>query len=230
MKSLKAAVIAATFVGTASMSQAATIDFGSFSEGTVLGANTNLGGGIFADVSSLGGVNQAVIFDTARGTVSTRNDPDLTADFTNSEDSSDVRDFGNVVIVQENLAGGPDDTGAGGSLTLAFNDSILLTSLSLVDAQAGSTAALFLGGSLVQSFVLDTTNESDTGNNPNNNRFTFLDFGDAFGDELVVTLSASGGIGELEASIAVVPVPASLPLLAGGLGLMALMRRRRSAA
>ena len=99
MKSLKAAAIAATLVGTASMSQAATIDFGSFSEGTVLGANTNLGGGIFADVSSLGGVNQAVIFDTAPGTTSTRNDPDLTADFTNSEDSSDVRDFGNVCLL-----------------------------------------------------------------------------------------------------------------------------------
>lgn len=227
MTRMKAIAIGTLFVGAAGMSQAATVNFSTFSEGAILGMNTDLGGGIFADVSAQGGVNQAVVFDTAVGTTSTANDPDLTADFTNIEDSSDVRDFGNVLIVQENQSGGPDDTGAGGTLILDFAREIFLTSLSLVDAEIGTSAQLKLDGNIVQSFVLDQNNESDTGNDPGNNAFTFLDFGDALGDELVVTFTASGAIGELDASLAPVPVPASLPLLIGGLGLIGMWRRRR---
>lgn len=227
MNYLQATAVGALLIGAAGASQAATIDFADFSEGAELSTNANLGNGIFADVSSVGGVNQAVIFDTADGTTSTDNDPDMTSNFTNTEDPSDIRDFGKVLIVQENLTGGPDDTGAGGTLTLDFASDIFLTSLYLVDARIGTSAELWLGGSVVQSFVLDATTESDTGNNPTNNKFTFLDFDNARGDALVVKFTASGGIGELEATIAPVPVPASLPLLLGAFGMIALARRRR---
>ncbi|MEM6564239.1 MAG: VPLPA-CTERM sorting domain-containing protein [Pseudomonadota bacterium] len=227
MKKLLLASVSAGLVGAASMSSAATLDFEQFDEGEVLGAGTVLGGGIVADISAIGGVAQAVVFDTAEDTDSTDNDPDLETSFTNAEDEDDVRDFGNSLIVQENDSGGPDDNGTGGTLIFEFMKLISLSSVYLLDAEEETTATLYRDGNIVLSFTLDETNESDTNNNPNNNEFTFLDFGDARGDELVVTFARSGAVGELEASI--VPVPAGLPLLLGGIGAFAWVKRRKRA-
>lgn len=229
MTLLKTTAIVAAFVGAAGVAQAATVDFGGFNEGDVLSTDTVLGGGIEADITAIGGIAQAVVFDTADNTTSTNNDPDLQSDFTNAEDSNDTRAFGNALIIQENQNGGPDDNASGGMLIFDFDQSISLTSLFLLDSAEDTVAELFLGGVSVLSFTLDSTNESDTGNNENNNEFTFLDFGGAIGDKLVVDFSDSGAVGEFDAAVSVVPVPAGLPLMLGGIGAFAWMKRRKKA-
>ena len=235
MNYLASAAIGAVLLGTAGMSQAATVDFNNIAAGTTVGSNTNLGGGIIADIVAGGAGNDgAVILDTTPGSVGSGNDGDLTSPFSDAEGNLASRSFGNSLIVQEdqsnqnNPTTGPDDLGSGGTLSLSFQSDVTVTSLFLLDVQEGSSATLLLDGSVVASFDVDANNESDTGNNPNNNQFTFFDFDGLVGDELFVSFSASGAIGEFEvASVAAVPVPASLPLLVGGFGMMAYMRRRR---
>ncbi|WP_300029168.1 VPLPA-CTERM sorting domain-containing protein [uncultured Roseobacter sp.] len=227
MKTLRIAAVAAAAITAAGMSHAATVDFSEFNEGDVLGAGTVLGGGVVADISAVGGVAQAVVFDTASGTTSTGNDPDLTSDFTNIEDAGDVRDFGNALIVQENATGGPDDLASGGVLTFSFLSDIFLDELFLLDSAAGTVATLLADGNIVASFTLTDDNDSDTGQSATNNKFTLLDFGGATGDTLVVDFEDSGAIGQIE--ISAVPVPAGLPLLLGGMGAFAWMKRRKKA-
>ncbi|WP_298836487.1 VPLPA-CTERM sorting domain-containing protein [uncultured Roseobacter sp.] len=227
MKTIGMAAVAAVAISAAGMSHAATVDFGGFGEGEVLGSDTVLAPGIVADISAIGGEALAVVFDTADGTTSTGNDPDLTSNFTNAEDAGDVRDFGNALIVQENATGGPDDNGSGGTLTFAFLNDVSLGELFLLDSEIGTMATLFSGGDIVSSFTLTGLNESDTGNSSTDNEFTLLDFGGATGDTLQVVFSRSGAVGQIEVSA--VPVPAGLPLLLGGLGAFAWMRRRKQA-
>lgn len=225
MKSTIFAVMSAAAITVASSASATTVDFGGFAEGDELGLNTDLGGGIIADISAVGGIDKAVVFDTTPGTTSTTNDPDLQSDFTNAQDDSQSRSFGKALIIQENETGGPDDDARGGTLTFSFQELISLSSVSLLDTAVGTTATLFLDGSEVLSFILDSNNESDTGNSPDNNEFTFLDFGGAKGNKLAIGFADSGAIGEFDASV--VPVPAGLPLLLGSLGAFAYLNRRK---
>lgn len=210
----------------ASAASAVTINFEDFDEGDVLGIGTDLGGGVLADVTAIGGIAQAVVFDTASGTVSTGNDPDLTSPFTNAEDSSDRRGFGNALIVQENATGGPDDV-VGGSLIFNFDALWSFASLFLLDAEVGTSATLFNGRDEVASFTLDGSNESETGGNPNNNEFTLLGFAGAVGDTLRIDFAGSGALGEFEVSA--VPLPAAFSLLLAGLGGLVVLRRRQTA-
>ncbi|WP_299748276.1 VPLPA-CTERM sorting domain-containing protein [uncultured Tateyamaria sp.] len=210
----------------ASAASAVTINFEDFDEGDVLGIGTDLGGSILADVTAIGGIAQAVVFDTASGTVSAGNDPDLTSPFTNAEDSSDRRGFGNALIVQENATGGPDDV-VGGSLVFNFDTLWSFASLFLLDAEVGTSATLFNGSDEVASFTLDRSNESETGSNPNNNEFTLLGFAGAVGDTLRIDFAGSGALGEFELSA--VPLPAAFSLLLAGLGGLVLVRRRQTA-
>lgn len=190
-----------------------------------MGLGTNLGGGIFADLSAIGGIAEAVVFDTTAGTTSTTNDPGLTSPFTNAENASDLRNFRLGLIVQENASGGPDDTGGGATLTFDFAKAVSLGELILLDSEIGTTASLFSGTTWVSSFTLTALNYSDTNNNVGNNEFTLLNFGGAIGDSLVVDFSRSGAVGEFEASV--VPLPAGLPLLIGGVGALAWLKRRK---
>ncbi|WP_299614086.1 VPLPA-CTERM sorting domain-containing protein [uncultured Tateyamaria sp.] len=225
---MKTILTAALFcVGLGSAATAATINFSDFDEGDILGLDADLGGGVIADIAAIGGVAEAVVFDTDRGTVSTGNDPDLTSPFTNAEDSNDRRAFGNALIVQENATGGPDDV-VGGSLIFSFDSLWSFASVFLLDAEVGTSATLFNGTDEVASFTLDRTNESETGGNPNNNEFTLLGFADAVGDTLRIDFAGSGALGEFEVSA--VPLPAGFPLLIAGLGAFAWMRRRQQAA
>lgn len=210
----------------ASAASAVTINFDDFDEGDVLGIGTDLGGGVLADVTAIGGIAQAVVFDTDSGTVSTGNDPDLTSPFTNAEDSSDRRGFGNALIVQENATGGPDDV-VGGSLIFNFDALWSFASLFLLDAEVGTSATLYNGRDEVASFTLDSTNESETGGNPNNNEFTLLGFAGAVGDTLRIDFAGSGALGEFEVSA--VPLPAAFSLLLAGLGGLVVLRRRQTA-
>lgn len=222
MKIFLAAVLVSG--GLASAASAITVDFNTFSEGDVLGLGTDFGSGVIADVTAIGGTSEAVVFDTTPGSISTGNDGDLTGPFTNVENATDVREFGNALIVQENATGGPDDF-VGGSLIFDFASLFAFSTLSLLDAQDSTVATLFSGTDEVLSFTVDDLNASDTGNDPTDNQFTLLNFGGAVGDSLVVDFSASGAIGEFQ--LAAVPLPASLSLLLAGAGALVLVRRRK---
>ena len=234
MKFFKISAVCATVLCTATAGHAATVDFSGFSSGDILGTNTDLGGGIVADISAEGGRNDldtAVIFSTvpiAPSTVVTGNDLDLTSPFAHSI-TGDPRGFGNALIVQEN-AGDPiiPDDAVGGTLTFAFDSLISLSEVFLLDTAIRTSVFLYLDGNLVDSRAVNDDNQSETSNGDTPNEFTVLDFGGQRGDEMVVNFSESGALGEFNATV--VPIPASLPLLIGGFGLMALMRRRHKEA
>ena len=95
----------------------------------------------------------------------------------------------------------------------------------MLDTAEDTFVSLFSGTTLVAKLDVTGSNESETSNNKTPNEFTVLDFDGAKGDSLFVSFSESGALGEFNATV--VPVPASLPLLVGGFGLMAFMRRRR---
>ncbi|WP_108838913.1 VPLPA-CTERM sorting domain-containing protein [Tateyamaria sp. Alg231-49] len=227
MKYLSSASIGAIMMSAATMSSAATVDFEGFSSGDVLAKDVNLGGGIVADISAFGGTNQAVIFDTD---AVTGGDVDLASPFANSV-SGALRGFGNILIVQENAPAPGDpivpDDAVGGTLIFDFATLISLTEVFLIDTAQGSFVSLLLDGAPVQTQAVVDLNVSDTSNVQTPNEFTLFDFGGAVGDMLIVSYSESGAVGEFKVSV--VPVPASLLLLIGGFGLMALMRSRSNA-
>lgn len=223
MTNFKTAALSAVIFAAAGMANATTVDFAGFASGDILGAGTDLGGGVVADISAIGGIAQAVIFDTNNPT---GGDTDLASPFTNSVDPLDSRGFGNALIVQENPGDPivPDDV-VGGTLIFSFGSNVSIGDLFLLDTEEESFVSLLLGGETVLTLTVDDTNQSDTNGPPN--AFTALDFGGAIGDQLVISFSASGALGEFDASP--VPLPAGLPLLLGGIGAFAWMKRRKKA-
>ena len=227
MSTLKNIILAAVLTCSAGIGHAATVDFETFAEGDVLGANTNLGGGVFANISAVSNQNEAVIFQTKAPSISTGNDPDLASPFVNTQDATDTRSFGNVLIAQENASNGPDDQGGGSTITFSFLDVVSLGELILLDSETATTAKLFSGSTLVKSFTLTLANESDTIDTVTPNEFTLLDFGNVRGNTLVVDFAGSGAVGEFNANV--VPLPAGMPLLIGGIGAFAWLKRRKKA-
>lgn len=188
---------------------AGTIDFEGFSAGDNV-TSVSVAGAT-ASVSATGGIDQAWVFDTDNPT---GGDFDLAAPFLDSGATP-----GNVLIIQENDDGVPDDAGAGGTITFVFD-----------------RAVRFLGFDAFDDFGIDVSG-SEAGQvfTATNGR----DRGDAtFGGFDWVTTSLtfdfngtgpggrSGAIDNLQ--IAAIPVPAGLPLLALGLGLLGWAGRRRS--
>lgn len=122
-----------------------SVDFSTNGSGQALAAGTNLttqlaGYGI-SMVSAQGGIGQAWIFDSSNPT----SDPDLGTP--NSQyggpgqgnaGASNNTALGNLLIVQENASGNPDDNAGGGTLSLAFTSPVTLNFLNLVDIEEGS--------------------------------------------------------------------------------------------
>lgn len=127
--------------------------------------------------------------------------------------------FDGAAVLDFNFAAGT----AGTPVTLNFTDTVSAVSL-LTSGNFGQvTFSAFLGGSLVESF---TSSVDLTANN-------FYGFEGIRLDALTLTPSGSNSfaLDELAFDIAPVPVPASLPLLVGGmLGLGWMARRRKNAA
>jgi hypothetical protein len=223
MKNLVAAGILALSTGAAS---AATIDFGTnFGAATTNGQQIttfDFGGGLTGSLSvfnaGLGGAGEARIFDT---NVSDSADPDLEGDFTNAQDSTDVRNFGSALIIQERVnkaSAIPDDERAGGSITFTFDKAIDLLSLDYLDGEEG--ASVFANMSQIGGFGSGISGD---------NLFVTLGFGaDAMGiTQFRVDFLGSGAIGAFDVQLSAVPIPASLPLLLAGLGGLGYMGRRR---
>lgn len=230
MRNVVFAAVGAATMSFAGVSYAATVDFNDFAEGAVLGAGADLGNGIIADVTAIGGTDEAVVLSTAIGAIGSGNDPDLTSPFENSV-TGEKRGFGNALIVQEdqttqrNPTTGPDDNGAGGTLRFDFATDVILDRIFLLDVAEGTRVIARLNGDRVFRQVIDDTNESDTGNNANNNEFSMFDLNGVVADRLIVRFSDSGAIGEFEATA--VPLPATLSLLAFGLLGSGYVARRR---
>lgn len=218
-------------VASSGAATAATVDFSSLagaSQLTSFDFGDGLTGTARAEGNRANNPNAAVVFDTS---ILESEDPDIQSPFAlaGSTDRTQERRFGNAIIVQENQAVNgvflPDDDGTGGFIEFAFDNAVTLDRVFLLDTVVGASVTLFDQGVLVGS--LSTVLDADTGNNPNNNLYTFLDFDGAQGDRFVVDFNGkSGAIGEFEATLAAVPLPASLPLLLAGFGALGLMRRR----
>ena len=214
---------------------AATVDFGTNLDITQnLSASTEHGeifdtfdfgngisGYVVVENNGQAGAGEARIFDSG---LTGTSDRDLEGDFTNPDDASDTRDFGNILIIQEraNLASSiADDERSGGAITFIFDQAINLLSLDYLDGERG--AVISTGNSILGAL----------GRNVNgDNEFTSFDFAglsDAAGiTQFRVDYVGSGAIGAFDATLAAVPLPAGLPLMLLGLGGLGVMRRRNA--
>ena len=208
---------AAVILGTGA-AHAVTIDFEEFANGEAI--NSVSVGGISATVTtdSKGAVDQAIAFDTD---LDNTRDPDLEAPFT----GSGAEFPGKVLIIAENTTV-PDDERLGGTVTFAFDQMVDFISFQGFDGADYRVTTAKGDDFLTRDLIV-------TGDNLSNEIFLpeftgvqtvsieFLNFGEG----------ASGAIDNIvvEPTIAPIPVPAALPLLAAGLGGLAFLGRRRRA-
>ena len=229
--------IAASVVALmATGASAATVDFGTNLDDTQNASDSTVHGEIF-DVFDFGnGISGRVVVENngqddpgeARifnSRLTGTSDRDLEGDFTNPADSTDVRDFGNILIIQERArlaSSEADDERAGGAITFIFDQAINLLSLDYLDGERG--AVISAGAS-----PLGTLGSNVNGDN----EFTSFDFGNLAAatniTQFRVDFGGSGAIGAFDAELAVpVPVPAALPLMLLGLGGLGALRRRQN--
>ncbi|MEM6833582.1 MAG: VPLPA-CTERM sorting domain-containing protein [Pseudomonadota bacterium] len=197
---------------------AAVIDFESFDHGALIS-----NGGFDIDgfsgtieTNSNGDFNIAQIYDS---NVDGGADPDLEAPTNILTD--EVYDGGNLVIISENNnANNPDDELAGGSITLMFDEAVLFTGITLVDAEPnGNEIDVQVDGGV---FALQDIALGD-GKWQTYDDFSFVT------SEITVTFGGSGAFDALQ--VAEIPGPATaLLLLTGMAGLVTLRGRRRALA
>ena len=232
MKRFIAASALALFATGAS---AATVDFGTNLNAVQNPASTTqhgeivdkfdfgngLTGFLIVDNAGQSAAGEARIFDSG---LTGTSDRDLEGPFTSSDTPSDIRDFGNILIIQEraNLASSiADDERSGGSITFVFDQAINLVGLDYLDGERGASvvAGMQTLGTLASGINGD-------------NEFSSFDFaGNSAAEGITqfrVDFGGSGAIGGFEATLAAVPVPAALPLMLLGLGGLGALRRRKS--
>lgn len=216
----------------ASAGLAASVDFGTnFGAATTHGqtiSTFDFGGGLTGSllVENFGDLNtpgEARIFDTNESGTA---DPDLEGDFSNSNGSGEVRDFGSALIIQEraSLASDiADDERAGGSITFFFDKAIDLLGLTYLDGERGASV-----------FAIMTEVGSVAAGVAGDNEFTDVDLtGNSLTlgiTEFRVVYNGSGAIGSLDIQVAAVPLPAAFGFLLAGLGGLGLIRRGKNAA
>jgi len=244
--SLAVSGIAALAVMSATNIHAATIDFNSPTHNSgdhITLVNFGFGS---ADVSAVGGIDEAWIFDTNTTYASSNpafGDPDLLSNFSTTDGTITGHNAGNVLIIQESDAshGGntnntPDDN-VGGTLTFEFNAPVVLKKMDVMDMDAGDAIiSLFdISGNRIKKSAtedswLNLTN-ADTGNGTTPNLFETITFSGIAGISGVKTLeivfnNSSGAIDNIEVSA--VPLPAAAPLFASVLGLFGFLQSRRT--
>jgi len=207
--------------------EVASLDSGALQN--ITNPRTFLDGGVQWSVQT-GGGDGAALFDTTCsygfGTNGCAGDPDL---FVSNQANAD-NVSGNVLIQQEsNNPGSPDDDARTNSIVLTLLSDITLewTGASAVDD--GFYRFLFGGSELG---TIDIASDNQTGSVvfgttallQQNDSITVL-----FERSATNSRGASGAVDNFTFNVPAVPIPASLPLLMGGFGLMAFMRRRRKA-
>jgi len=195
---------------------ASVLDFEGLSAGSFVGAFTIDGVGVTVfgesnDFERPGGLSEAMIFDTFNPT---GGDPDLVPDNSDSiAGPIDASLTGNVLILTEDGdAGDPDDAAGGGTFTFAFDRAVTLVSIDLIDDLSGTITATGFS----QGFALTRENQLER-----------AVFNWAGIDSFTVELDGSGALDNVVFEVSQIPVPAALPLLAGGMGALAFLRGRR---
>lgn len=214
---LLAALFAGLVIGGSHSARAGfVIDFNALAAGAIV--NTQFSG---VTISAVGGINQAVIFDT---TNETGGDDDLVEPF--GPGSPGATGFGNILIIQENgdscnatSCSDPDDNAGGGSLIFDFANPVFLLSINIFDVEErGGTLELFDS----TTTLLTTINIPVVGNRTVQN----VSINQGGVSKLSVNLAGSGGVDDLQ----VVPEPNTLALFAFGLLALAGFQRRRKGA
>ncbi len=202
-----------------SMAQAATISVFNFenagSHGDVVSSIVTTDGVITADVTATGGANEARIFDTREtGTA----EPGLEGRLFNDRDPSRTINARNALIVQEDpfLSGLiPDAADSGAAITFDFGQLVAVRNVRLLD-----DATVRITGDNGVSITRTVLNDG---------AFRNLGFRDRFYGVRSLTFEFVEGSGALDRlRVEPVPLPASMPLMVGGLaGLGFLGRRKR---
>lgn len=216
----KLTTAAAAVVIATGAAHAAVIDFENFDHGETVNSVTVGGVTATITVDSNGAFDQAVAFDTSlTGTA----DPDLEAPFSGSGSENP----GKILIISED--GGPDDERLGGTITFEFSQPVDFAGFSAYDGGffevTSARGDQLVGDEFITVAGDNLSNRLETPQGDFDGistlNFIFQNSGEG----------ASGGIDDLEftASVAPIPVPAALPLLAAGLGGLVLVGRRRRA-
>lgn len=174
-------------------------------------------------VSDPAAPNGAGLFDAANPS---GNDDDLVDPFDRTSNPGEFKSFGNILVSLGNaddqgLPGGdfPNDFAGPSAIIFDFTNvrPVFLHALDVLDVDESVALKIFADGTEVGSvFSADSEWES------------FAPLSKIrIENELRVEFPGSGGIDNL--TFTEVPVPAALPLMAGGLGLLAALRRRKAA-
>ena len=202
---------------------AATIDF----EGLGLPVGTSITNQIpGVTISASGGIGEAWLFDTDSPT---GGDTDLQGPFNEINGGPDISP-GNILIVQENDDGIPDDlAGSAGVFDIVFDVATTLVSIDFFDMEEDSTIQLFSDSFVTQIGGTFLTDDSDTGNGLPNH-YEHLVFNGVAGisgvKSIRIDLQGSGGIDNIVHRTSV-PEPTTLTALAIAFGLLALGRCRQ---
>lgn len=216
MNTLTKFVAVAAFLAAPAASAATfTFDFEGLAANDGLPDPITIGSSTFS-VSSTGANDGATIFDTTDATTS-----DLTGDSDIIPGANTDGVAGNVLILQSSTDGGglANDSANGGSITFT----LLSGPLSFVGASAIDDGTFTFGTSLDGDLASLSLGENETGSE------TFASSELGIGDSFFITYSGSGAVDALvfDDGVSVVPVPAALPLMLGGMAAFGLVARRR---
>ena len=179
-------------------------------------------------------LKQAWIYDTSAGKTP-YGDGDLTSPFSqvvNDVVTSNSRDMGGALIIQEPGATLADDNARGGRLILDFDALVTVHAVDLLDTRAGKVTVKLFDAAGAEIAKVKNQEDADTGNNRSDNLFETLLLGDiANVSKMTVVFRESGALDNLVFSSAMMaaPLPGAAVLFGGALGLFgaAGWRRRR---